>query len=126
MSHQFKVDYAFNTEDSNDTVYDAVARPCIDLALRVRDPLHNTFCLDRSKLGPHFLQGGVSSFLAYGQTGSGKTFTINGILERLAADIIETKRSEIKIHLGFIELLGNGSTDLLNPGVKVHTILKIK
>jgi len=36
-SHQFKVDYAFNTDDSNDTVYDAVARPCIDLALRVRD-----------------------------------------------------------------------------------------
>jgi len=91
------VDYAFNTDDSNDTVYDAVARPCIDLALR----------------------GGVSSFLAYGQTGSGKTFTINGILERLADDIIETKGSEIKIHLGFIELLGNGSTDLLNPGVKV-------
>ena len=118
------MDYAFNTDDSNDTVYDAVARPCIDLALRVRDPLHNTFCLflggeDRSRLGPHFVQGGVSSFLAYGQTGSGKTFTINGILERLAADIIETKGSEIKIHLGFIELLGNGSTDLLNPGVKV-------
>ena len=44
-SHQFKVDYAFNTDDSNDTVYDAVARPCIDLALRVRDPLHNTLCL---------------------------------------------------------------------------------
>ena len=65
------MDYAFNTDDSNDTVYDAVARPCIDLALRVRDPLHNTFCLflggeDRSILGPHFVQGGVSSFLAYG------------------------------------------------------------
>jgi len=99
-SHQFKVDYAFSADDSNDTVYDAVARPCIDLALR----------------------GGVSSFLAYGQTGSGKTFTINGILERLAANIIETKGSEIKIHLGFMEMLGNASTDLLNPGVKVDVL----
>ena len=44
-SHQFKVDYAFSADDSNDTVYDAVARPCIDLALRVRYPLHYTFCL---------------------------------------------------------------------------------
>ena len=111
MSHQFKVDYAFNTDDSNDTVYDAVARPCIDLALRVRDPSIYNWTT--------FLQGGVSSFLAYGQTGSGKTFTINGILVRLAADIMERKGSEIKIHLGFIELLGNSSTDLLNPGVKV-------
>ena len=124
-SHQFKVDYAFSADDSNDTVYDAVARPCIDLALRVRYPLHYTFCLsffgeDRSILGAHFVQGGVSSFLAYGQTGSGKTFTINGILERLAANIIKTKGSEIKIHLGFMEMLGNASTDLLNPGVKVQ------
>ena len=118
------MDYAFSADDSNDTVYDAVARPCIDLALRVRYPLHYTFCLsffgeDRSILGAHFVQGGVSSFLAYGQTGSGKTFTINGILERLAANIIKTKGSEIKIHLGFMEMLGNTSTDLLNPGVKV-------
>ena len=65
------------------------------------------------------MQGGVSSFLAYGQTGSGKTFTIKGILDRLAADIIETKGSKIKIHLGFMEMLGNASTDLLNPGAKV-------
>ena len=68
------------------------------------------------------MQGGVSSILAYGQTGSGKTFTINGILQRLAADIIDTKGSEIKIHLGFMELLGNTATDLLNPGVKVEVL----
>ena len=43
-SHQFKVDYAFNTDDSNDTVYDAVARPCIDLALRVRDRMLGIPC----------------------------------------------------------------------------------
>ena len=64
----------------------------------------------------------MSSLLAYGQTGSGKTFTINGILQRLAADIIEIKGSEIKIHLGFMELLGNTATDLLNPGVKVDVL----
>lgn len=34
--HQFKVDCAFAADDSNDTVYDAVAKPCIDLALKVR------------------------------------------------------------------------------------------
>ena len=68
------------------------------------------------------MQGGVSSILAYGQTGSGKTFTINGILQRLAADITDTKGSEIKIHLGFLELLGNTATDLLNPGVKVDVL----
>ena len=33
--HQFKVDCAFAADDSNDTVYDAVAKPCIDLALKV-------------------------------------------------------------------------------------------
>jgi len=98
--HQFKVDCAFAADDSNDMVYDAVAKPCKDLALK----------------------GGVSSILAYGQTGSGKTFTINGILQRLAADIIKSKGSEIKIHLGFMELLGNTATDLLNPGVKVEVL----
>ena len=64
----------------------------------------------------------MSSLLAYGQTGSGKTFTINGILQRLAADIVERKGSEIKLHLGFIELLGNSATDLLNPGTKVDVL----
>ena len=68
------------------------------------------------------MKGGVSSILAYGQTGSGKTFTINGILQRLAADMINTKGSKIKIHLGFMELLGNTATDLLNPGVKVEVL----
>ena len=64
----------------------------------------------------------MSSILAYGQTGSGKTFTINGILERLATDIIDTKGSEVKVHLGFMELLGNTATDLLNPGVRVEVL----
>ena len=113
--HNFKVDCAFGADDSNDTVYDAVAKPCIDLALKVPHrhiELNLTFPV----------QGGVSSILAYGQTGSGKTFTINGILERLATDIIDTKGSEVKVHLGFMELLGNTATDLLNPGVRVEVL----
>ena len=37
--HQFKVDCAFAADDTNDTVYDAVAKPCIDLALKVLSEL---------------------------------------------------------------------------------------
>ena len=36
-AHKFKVDLAFGEEDDNNTVYDAVAKPLIDLALRVRN-----------------------------------------------------------------------------------------
>ena len=64
----------------------------------------------------------MSSLLAYGQTGSGKTFTVSGILEGLATDIMEMKTSHTKLHLGFLELLGNSATDLLNQGSKVDVL----
>ena len=67
-------------------------------------------------------QGGVSSILAYGQTGSGKTFTISGLLDRLASDLMQQKGEAIKLHLSFMELLGNTAKDLLNPASKVDIL----
>ena len=60
-----QVDYAFSPTDDNSAVYDALARPLVDLGL----------------------SGGVATLFAYGQTGSGKTHTISGVLERIGEDL---------------------------------------
>ena len=49
----------------------------------------------------------------YGQTGSGKTYTVTGVIERLAEDLFIKKAEHIKVHLTFVQLLGNNMTDLL-------------
>ena len=61
-----QVDSAFGGLDDNQKVYESVINPLIDLSLN----------------------GGFSVLFAYGQTGSGKTYTVNGILDRVAKDII--------------------------------------
>ena len=60
--HQFKVDCAFAADDTNDTVYDAVAKPCIDLALKVSllEILSWIFsCAGRSQLPPRVRADGL-------------------------------------------------------------------
>ena len=47
---------------------------------------------------------------------------MSGILEGLATDIMEMKTSHTKLHLGFLELIGNSATDLLNQGSKVDVL----
>ena len=95
------VDFAFGPEDDNQKVYDSIVGPLIDLSL----------------------QGGFAVLFAYGQTGAGKTYTVNGILERVAHDLIKRQKgnqlkedgtSNIKMTASFFQLIGNDSTDLLN------------
>jgi len=99
---KFLVDLAFGEEDDNDVVYEAVAQPLLDL----------TF------------QGGTSTILAYGQTGSGKTFTISGILDKLGQDLVNRiqENNFLKLHLSYIQLLGNAASDLLDGNTKVDIL----
>eukprot|EP00092_Neocalanus_flemingeri_P034043 GFUD01037022.1.p1 GENE.GFUD01037022.1~~GFUD01037022.1.p1 ORF type:complete len:627 (+),score=181.38 GFUD01037022.1:64-1944(+) len=102
--NKFSVDLAFGEEDDNNVVYKAVAQPLIDLAI----------------------QGGVSTIFAYGQTGSGKTFTISGLIDKMAVDLFDKKDDDskdgIKLHISYIQLLGNAASDLLNDNMKVDIL----
>jgi len=102
--NMFTVDMAFGEEDDNKVVYKAVVPSLMDLAF----------------------QGGIGTIFAYGQTGSGKTFTINGIIEKLAVDLFDKTNDDtkagIKLHLSYIQLLGNVATDLLNENTKVDIL----
>eukprot|EP00090_Calanus_glacialis_P042485 TRINITY_DN7534_c0_g1_i1.p1 TRINITY_DN7534_c0_g1~~TRINITY_DN7534_c0_g1_i1.p1 ORF type:complete len:615 (-),score=149.64 TRINITY_DN7534_c0_g1_i1:167-2011(-) len=102
--NKFTVDMAFGEEDDNNVVYEAVAQPLIDLSL----------------------QGGISTIFAYGQTGSGKTFTISGILDKLGVDLFNRKDGKeddgLKLHLSYIQLLGNVASDLLDDNTKVDIL----
>ena len=117
---KFTVDMAFGEEDDNNVVYEAVAQPLIDLSLQVKYFLHfyhsYTDCCE----------GGISTIFAYGQTGSGKTFTISGILDKLAVDLFNRKDGKedngLKLHLSYIQLLGNVATDLLDDNTKVDIL----
>jgi len=98
---KFGVDMAFGTEDGNETIYEAVAAPLVDLAL----------------------QGGTCCILAYGQTGSGKTYTISGVLDMMAKDIFtEGRENRFKFHACFFELLGNTVADLLNENAVIEVM----
>lgn len=87
------VDHAFGPNDDNETVYQAIINPLIDLALK----------------------GGCSSIFTYGQTGSGKTYTIQGIQQKLATDLFKGDiPTNYKLFVSFFQLVGNVSSDLLD------------
>ncbi|KRW98086.1 P-loop containing nucleoside triphosphate hydrolase [Pseudocohnilembus persalinus] len=95
---KFNVDYAFGPQDNNESVYNLTGKPLV-------------------KLG---LSGGIGAMFAYGQTGSGKTFTIQAICQRMGYDIFKYNQQRHKIFIGFFELLGNKSMDLLDQDRKVE------
>lgn len=99
QSSLFDVDYAFGPDHVTKQLYDCVAGPVVDLALK----------------------GGVCTVFAYGQTGSGKTWTITGLLDLLSQDIVsKCQEGNIELTLSLFELLGNNATDLLGQKSKLE------
>ncbi|KAK9701870.1 hypothetical protein K7432_011519 [Basidiobolus ranarum] len=99
----YEVDYAFGPEHDNKIIYDTII----------------------SSLIPLVLQGGIATTFTYGQTGSGKTYTLTGIQELVARDLInrinspenlvkETGQSKFRVFLSFFEILGSQTFDLFN------------
>ena len=96
---KFNVDVAFSPTDDNETVYRTIATPLVEMALK----------------------GGTSTILAYGQTGSGKTFTISGMLQLMAEDLVKNMTG-VRLHASFFEIQGSVSVDLLNEKVNVEVM----
>eukprot|EP00792_Barthelona_sp_PAP020_P005783 TRINITY_DN2799_c0_g1_i1.p1 TRINITY_DN2799_c0_g1~~TRINITY_DN2799_c0_g1_i1.p1 ORF type:complete len:637 (+),score=145.86 TRINITY_DN2799_c0_g1_i1:3219-5129(+) len=86
----YQLDYAFDEAASNDNIYTELFRPQI----------------------PHVFNGGLS-LIVYGQTGSGKTFTVDGIIERVCADLLGLIDSTDVMQLSIIESFGNEISDLI-------------
>ncbi|ORY06485.1 P-loop containing nucleoside triphosphate hydrolase protein [Basidiobolus meristosporus CBS 931.73] len=101
-SQSYEVDYAFGPEDDNDTIYEHTV----------------------SSLVPLVLKGGIATVFAYGQTGSGKTYTLTGLQELVAYDIIkqinspknlgEAGQLQFRVFLSYFEILGSQTFDLFN------------
>ena len=100
VKNDYNVDFAFGPEHSNDDIYDCIAKPIVQMGL----------------------QGGLSTLFAYGQTGSGKTFTITGLLNNLAKDLLNQRQPHIKLYLSMFELLGNECSDLFDKESKADIL----
>eukprot|EP00928_Gymnodinium_smaydae_P099359 TRINITY_DN9456_c0_g2_i1.p1 TRINITY_DN9456_c0_g2~~TRINITY_DN9456_c0_g2_i1.p1 ORF type:complete len:1138 (+),score=277.40 TRINITY_DN9456_c0_g2_i1:1-3414(+) len=91
---RFPFDGVFDTDATNEDVYDAVGRPLLEAALN----------------------GNLATLFLFGQTGSGKTHTMRAI-ERLVVDeLFEHQRtSGATLSLAYFELQGRKALDLLTP-----------
>jgi kinesin family member 2/24 len=116
-NHDFRFDYAFDEETSNETVYRLTAKPLVETI---------------------FNQGMATCF-AYGQTGSGKTYTMggavggkgdfeNGIYALSAKDVFKLavkpkyKEKDLIIGVSFFEIYGGKVYDLLNRKKKLRVL----
>jgi len=98
---------AFDEHCSDDSIYQHVAEPLVNIAVR----------------------GGVATILMYGQTGSGKTFTMSGIEERAAEGLFHAlaysngremhPTNKPSVTMQFVELTGKICKDLLGRGSEV-------
>ncbi|KAH3762428.1 Diatom spindle kinesin-1 [Pelomyxa schiedti] len=100
-NNEFCLDHTFDEGASTDEVYCSVIRPLVRLCVN----------------------DGIGTCFAYGQTGSGKTFTITGIEERAATDLFAFLEGKgllqaRSVHIGFFELAGERSYDLLHNRVE--------
>ena len=108
-SYPFKFDTIFDTESTQEQVFNAIALPSIESAF----------------------SGYNSTIFAYGQTGSGKTFTITGgaekykdrgIIPRTLEYIFKKyyKSNSTKISVSYIEVYNESGYDLLDEKHDVH------
>uniref|UniRef100_A0A915LZC3 Kinesin-like protein n=1 Tax=Meloidogyne javanica TaxID=6303 RepID=A0A915LZC3_MELJA len=118
VNQQFKFDYTFNENSSNELVYKFSAQPLVRT----------------------IFQRGFATCFAYGQTGSGKTHTMGGIIEgkhldcsagiyaMTANDVFallhspEYKNECLMVACSFFEIYGAMVFDLLNKKAKLRVL----
>lgn len=94
--HAFKYDCVFDTDATNEDVYEATARSLVHGALREEK---------------------ACTMFMFGQTGSGKTHTMSAIEELAARDLFEDPDQPPRLSVTFVELRGNRVFDLLAEGI---------
>eukprot|EP00301_Raphidiophrys_heterophryoidea_P002893 c11335_g1_i1.p1 GENE.c11335_g1_i1~~c11335_g1_i1.p1 ORF type:complete len:594 (+),score=145.18 c11335_g1_i1:244-2025(+) len=113
-SHVYSFDFVFDTDSSQQEVYDALGAPIVPVVI-----------------------GGVNATMfAYGATGSGKTFTMlgvhdnRGLMHRTICGIFDgvKQRSflEFRIQLTYVEVYNELVRDLLNPMSRDTLSLEIR
>ena len=114
-SYPFKFDKIFDTESTQEQVFNEIALPSINSAF----------------------SGYNSTIFAYGQTGSGKTFTITGgaekykdrgIIPRTLEHIFKKcfQTNSTKISVSYIEIYNESGYDLLDEKHDLHNARDIK
>jgi kinesin family protein 2/24 len=83
-SYEYYVDRLFHKENTTEDMYDSLVKPLVALAKN----------------------GGIGTVFAYGQTGAGKTYTINGLENMVAKDLLSTHCSDYNIFVSIFELGG--------------------
>ncbi|ORX48162.1 kinesin-domain-containing protein [Piromyces finnis] len=104
--HSFTFDYAFDSDASNQDVYNQTGVSLIE----------------------HVFNGGTATYFCYGQTGSGKTYTMmdaeEGLFILAAKDIFKILKKEkysfISVYISFYEIYQGQLYDLLNNKKKVY------
>ncbi|XP_071851021.1 kinesin-like protein KIF2A isoform X2 [Apostichopus japonicus] len=117
-NQQFRFDYAFDENSTNEIVYKFTAKPLVD----------------------SLFQGGMATCFAYGQTGSGKTHTMGGnfngknqdvtkgIYALAAADVFKNlqkpayKKKDVVVSCSFFEIYSGKVFDLLNKKAKLRVL----
>lgn len=96
--HTYEFDHAFHDRNTNAQVYEACARPLLDVVFK----------------------GGSASCFAFGQTGSGKTYTMSGeannpgLYVLAARDVFTRISSSQRVYVALYEIYCNSLFDLLN------------
>ncbi|KAJ8298689.1 hypothetical protein KUTeg_022749 [Tegillarca granosa] len=114
VSHEFNFDYIFNSDTTQEQVFDVAAKEIVE----------------------GFLNGYNGTIFAYGQTGTGKTFTVEGSpkqykhrgLEPRALSMIykaleQRPDEDISVHLSYLEIYKEVGYDLLNPGARTTSLV---
>jgi hypothetical protein len=123
---EFQYDYVFGARDSQDSVYDRIARPVVTDVLKGFNG--TIFAYVSCELYQH--HHSVSYLCSQGQTGTGKTYTMGilecvnsdhaGIIPRAISQIFDhienqPMTNEISISLSFLQLYRETIQDLLAP-----------
>lgn len=127
VSHEFKF-HVFTEDDDQLTVFDAVARPAVEVFCDLF--VDKVFFLYLQLLFVDIMGGYNSTIITYGQTSSGKTYTMQGddtdcledqgIVPRAAIELfksvhIANAKLDFTVQLSYIEIYMELVSDLLNP-----------
>ncbi|XP_046328231.2 kinesin heavy chain-like isoform X1 [Haliotis rufescens] len=112
VRHEYYFDRVFDVSDTQENVFDGVAREIIN----------------------GFLNGYNGTMFAYGQTGTGKTYTVEGsarkysdrglaprALSMIYKSLEQRSDEEITAHISYMEIYQEVAYDLLNPGARTFS-----